>query len=137
MKTKSNTKSDPIEKKIPKAVPVSAQCGPVTIDGYLHFSPFDLARYELAQAKVINIGQATSLKRAEAEQARRHYEDTIRKLNDELLAIMAASKVAESDLKSLQKELEELYKLDFSQVTYDDKTGKISVLGSPVPEDGT
>lgn len=141
MKTRSNIKPEPIEKKpekkLPRVVPVAAQSGPVIIEGYLHFSPFDLARYELAQAKVINTGQASSLKRAEGDQARRHYEDTIRRLNDELIAIMAAGKLAEADLLALQKELECLYKLDFTQVTYDDKTGKISVLGSPVPEDGT
>lgn len=142
MKTKSNTKSDAAkptkkvaETKAAKPVPVAAQSGPVVVDGYTHFSQFDLTRYELAQAKVLNAAQADSLKRAEGEQARRAYEDTIRRLNDELAVIVAAGGIAKSELRALQKELEGLYKLDFSQVTYDDKTGKISVLGAPVPED--
>lgn len=143
MRTKS--KSDAYEKKtaekkvvtskLPRAVPVAAQSGPVLVDGYMHFSPFDLTRYELAQAKVLNAAQADRLKRSEGEQARRVYEDTIRKLNEELSVIVAAGKVAESELRALQNELEESYKLDFSQVTYDDRTGKISVLGNPIAED--
>jgi hypothetical protein len=141
MKAKSSIKSNvekakkPEVEEAPRTTTVSVQTGPMIIDGYLHFSPYDLARLELAQAKVVNATQADKLKRAEGDQARRVYEDTIRKLNDELAYILAAGKVAESELRALQKEFEAAYKLDFTQVTYDDKTGKISVLGSPVPED--
>jgi hypothetical protein len=134
-KSKSKSAKNAPETKTSKPIPVAAQSGPVIVDGYMHFSQFDLTRYELAQAKVVNAAQADRLKRAEGEQARRNYEDTIRKLNDELALVVATGKVAESELRALQKELEELYQLDFSQVTYDDRTGKISVLGSPVPED--
>lgn len=142
MKTRSNTKSN--AEKRPKKSEIedathstsgSVQTGPMIIEGYLHFSPYDLARLELAQAKLVNATQADKLKRAEGDQARRVYEDTIRKLNEELAFILAAGKVAESELGALQKEFEASYKLDFTQVTYDDKTGKILVLGSPVPED--
>lgn len=137
MKTRTDTKKTTVKKTTSKVAHVNNPSGkgPVIQDGFLHFGPFDLAQYELAQAKVLNALQAIGLKKAEADRARRTYEDAIRKINDELQLITQSSNKAEVELRSLQEELQGVYKLDFTQVAYDDVTGKISVLGSPVPED--
>lgn len=108
--------------------------GPVYVDGFLHFSPFDLTRYELAQARVLNALQAIGLKKAEMDQAKREFEDKARRLNAEMQAVGTHSQGVQDELKVLQRELESLYQLDFSNVSYDNMSGKISVLGEPVPE---
>lgn len=133
------TKSDPIKKPTKKSKATHfndpSGKGPHLQDGMLYFGPLDLARYELAQAKVLNSLQAIGLKKAEIDSAKRSYEDHIRRINGELTVITQAATRAEGELRTLQNELQESYKLDFTQVGYDDSTGKISVLGAPVSEE--
>lgn len=139
MKTRSNTnhRSDKAVAKTQKAPvePSVPGSGPIIVDGFLHFSPLDLARYELAQAKVLNALQSIGLKRSELETARRQFEDRSRAISAELEQIVAISRKNESELMGLQSELQTTYGLDFKQVAYDDVSGKITVLGSPVTED--
>jgi hypothetical protein len=143
-KSKSNAKLAPKALKAPEltslsssAVHVGTKVGPVYVDGFLHFSPFDLTRFELAQAKVLNALQAIGLKKADIDQAKREFEDRVRKVNEDMQHLVLNSRKAEQELKTLHEELQGLYQLDFSQVTYDDVSGRISVLGEPVPEEGT
>lgn len=138
MKSKSNAVQKKMQTRVAEDVyeePKAPGVGPVVIDGFLHFSPLDLTRYELAQAKVLNALQAIGLQKAKVEETKRNFEDHIRRLNEEMQGIVQLSAKCECDLRALQAELQELYKLDFSQITYDDVSGKISFLGSPVSED--
>lgn len=113
------------------------QVGPVVVDGLLHFSPYDLMRFELAQHKVANAFQASRLKGAELEGLARRFEDERRRLEAERVALAQAASGLEEDLAALRKELEALYQLDLTKVVYDNATGKLMVMhegeAKPVP----
>jgi hypothetical protein len=116
-------------KKTSKA---AAAAGPVVVDGFLHFSPVDLLRYELAQAQVLNALQGIGLKKAELERLRAEHEERQRKGQSDLAELTAHARSREVELEALQRELAETYELDLTRVTYDDVTGRIMVLGEPV-----
>ena len=139
-KPRSKSKSNPKKPTVPETT--TTLTGPVLVDGFLHFSPYDLARYELAQAKVLNSLQAIGLKKAEVDRTRRDYEDNLRQLNrdfgersrqlnDDTQVVSQVSVRAEQELLALQQELQVSYNLDFSKISYDDVTGKISVFEDP------
>jgi len=107
--------------------------GPVVIDGMLHFSPYDFARFELVQHKVANLRQGIALKRSEQITLQHGYEVTMRKLREEEVQIEALLRVREQEWKQLRDELQVLYKLNFDDLTYDDITGLLKVHGELVP----
>lgn len=102
--------------------------GPVFVDGYLHLSPFDLARYELAQGKVANTAQAIALKKHEADEETRNYKARMQQKANEMAQLAQTLKVVEDELRAMQTELQAAYGLDFSKVAYDDQSGKLTVL---------
>jgi hypothetical protein len=106
--------------------------GPVYVDGYMHFNQMDMLRYECAQLRVVNALQGIGLKKAEAEKAKREAEERQRLYQIEVADLASLAKKHEKELLALQEELASVYSVDFSQVTYDDVTGRISVLGEPV-----
>jgi hypothetical protein len=106
--------------------------GPVIVDGLVHFSPYDLARFELVQHKVANMRQALLLKRSEQLTLQHGYEVTSRKLREEEVQIEALLRVKEQEWKQLRDELQGLYKLNFDELTYDDTTGLLKVHGELV-----
>jgi hypothetical protein len=119
--------------------PESPLSGPREIDGDTYFSPYDLARYELAQIKVENSYMAIALKRAATEKAKYEYEAALlkakevyeanlRQNNEEVAQLLGISKNLENLLRTLQAELAASYKINLSKISYDDQTGKITVL---------
>jgi len=106
--------------------------GPIIFDDYLYFSPLDLTRYELAQHKLANSLQGIKLKQAEIERVRKKAEDDIRTLNTAILQLQSTVKIQEQELKELQESIGELYKIDMSVVSYDDKTGKLFIEDEPL-----
>jgi hypothetical protein len=102
--------------------------GPRFVEGFLHFSPYDLVRYELAQSKVVSSLQAIGLNRAKVEASRRVYEDQLRALDVEVRGLVEESQRCENTLRGLQEELGKTYKIDLSKITYDDLSGKITIL---------
>lgn len=108
--------------------------GPVVVDGCKHLSPFDLLRYELSQIRVVSANQAIGLKILTIQRTKDEAEAAIRKMQSELDGMRAEMKARQDELTALQTELTGLYGLDFQQVTYDDASGKLYVLGEPVAE---
>jgi hypothetical protein len=114
-----------------------AQQGPIIIDGQLYFNPLDLARFELAQHKVANMRQAIAIKRGEQINLQHGYEVTSRRLREEEAQIEALLRVKEKEWKDLRDELQETYKVNFDDLTYDDVTGLLKVHGEPVQSKDT
>lgn len=111
--------------------------GPVYDGGFLHFSPFDLTRYELAQQRVMGALQAVGLKNAAIELRKRAFEEELRTLSADAGVLVQEAQKQQQGLLNLQQELAGIYELDFSKVTYDDISGRIFLLGEPVPEEGS
>lgn len=131
----------PLEKPVQDAAPltvdnselhVGTKVGPVIVEGVMHLSPFDLTRYELAQHKVTGALQALGMKQRDIELAKRDFEARLAAMGNEATELMQVSQRQQQDLLALQNELAALYSLDFSQVTYDDVSGKIFVHAQPV-----
>lgn len=108
--------------------------GPCYPDGHMHFGPRDLLVYELTQHKVANALQAMGMKKLELEKSRLEWEQRNRQLSGELVTLSAIARQYEDALKRLQEKLEATYGVQLAQVAYDDVSGKINVLGRPVPQ---
>ena len=111
---------------------VGTRIGPVIVDGFKHLAPFDLVRYELAQMKIVAALQSIGLKKAESDQIRRDFEVRMHDVQHDVTVLQSELKSLETTLKALQEELAQLYNLDFSQVTYDDVSGRIYLPGDQV-----
>lgn len=101
--------------------------GPVWIDGQLYMSPFDLTRYNLAEARLANAGAMRALKRLEFERETQKHN----KVMDQLLA----DEVRQRDtMLMLRKEIAELYPVSFdsSNLTFDNETGRLMLDGAPI-----
>jgi hypothetical protein len=68
------------------------------------------------------------------ERAKADAEAAIRRMQAELDGQREDMKARQNEFLALQNELTGLYGLDFGQVTYDDQSGKLYVLGEPVSE---
>lgn len=116
---------------IPRVRP--PQVGPVDVEGAVHFSPYDLARYEAAQGRVANAAQAVLLQRATIEARKREHQEWLRTAQDELVRLASDVNEKQGAMRALQAEMEVLYGLDFASVTYDDNTGRLFTNGETVP----
>ena len=136
-RTRKATKATKATKRKPQAAHVPRvrrpQVGPVSVDSVVHFSPYDLARYEAAQGRVANALQAVLLKKAEVEQKRREFQDWLVRAQAELVSLQQDANAKQAAMKALQTECEGLYELDFASVTYDDLTGRLFVNGETIP----
>jgi hypothetical protein len=111
-----------------KAKPRIVQTGPDFHDGEPHFSPFDLARFELAQDRVVIIQQAIELRRRDAEEADRLHREKMHGIAIETAKLRALKERRDQELRALRAELSTLYDLDLARITYDDETGRIRHL---------
>lgn len=101
-------------------------------EGLLCFTSHDLARYELAQHRVLNDSQAIKLRKSEIERANIEAAQKVAKLTSEIKMLVNAQKEHAVELKALQDEIGSTYNIDMSQVSYDDATGRIYLNGNPV-----
>lgn len=113
---------------------VGTRIGPVIVEGCKHLSPYDLARYELAQSRVVAANQALGLKILLTEKTKREAEAQLLKMQAEQDGIRTEMNLRQTALQELQTELAGLYGLDFQVVSYDDQSGKLYVQGEPVTE---
>ncbi len=109
--------------------------GPIYVDGNMCFSPLDLARYELAQAKVINNLQLLKLGAARVDELKRQFQDNMAVLNREQAEVNVFQRKLEADLLSMQTELASKYGINLQRITYDDVTGRITQ--HDIPENPT
>ena len=99
--------------------------GPIKNEDGLYFSKEDLSVYELAQYKLANTLQGIRLKKNEAERLRQKVEGELGQMQVQIMQLTKMAEKQKLSLKSIQDELTEQYKVDFSQITYDDETGRI------------
>lgn len=133
----------------PQTAPVAAQNSPFSApkprgagnfrgpetrgDEGLYLAREDLLFIELRQAKVTNTLQAIALRRVENERLLRRHEQERNAAQAEMALLVDAGMQEEARIKTMWAELSEAYGLDFTQVSYDDETGRITVH-APVKE---
>ena len=77
----TRAKRSNLAKTAPKnPTPNGTNQGPIYVDGVMHFSPLDLAQYDLAQTKTEKAIQAIQLKRSEITQAQYEFDVKLREL---------------------------------------------------------
>jgi hypothetical protein len=96
-------------------------------DEGLYLAREDLLFIELRQAKVANALQAIALRRVENERLLRRQEQERNAAQVEMALLTDAGMQAEARIVTMWAELGEVYGLDFTQVSYDDETGRITV----------
>ena len=99
-----------------------------TRDGHVYLTHEALLQYELSQAKVINSLQAIGIKKAEIEYSRLGYMELQRSQTKDLQDLVALAKMCEASLLEIQTDFQKSTGIDVNRMTYDDKTGKITVL---------
>ena len=96
-------------------------------DEGLYLAREDLLFIELRQAKVANALQAIALRRVENERLLRRHEQERNAAQAEMALLVDTGMQAEARITAMWVELGEVYGLDFTQVSYDDETGRITV----------
>lgn len=105
--------------------------GPVFVDGLLYFSPYDLARYQLAEHKLANCLQGVRLKRFElAEETVRH-NTAVKVMQYDINSLTAEAANLQNALTALRDDLQVHYPIRFDEISYDDVTGRITIHGKP------
>jgi hypothetical protein len=107
--------------------------GPVRADGDLYFSPEDLNRYELAQYKLANTMQGIRLKKGEAEEFKKKAEAQLGQIQVQAMQLTKLAEQQKVALKNIQDDLTKTYGVDFSKVTYDDESGRITIPPEDTP----
>lgn len=96
--------------------------------GGISFSTTDLLRLELSQYKVTAAGQAARLKKIDLVEFERQVEAKRKVMSDELTELVAEANKLHVKLQNLQHDIQIAYKLDLKKISYDDATGKITIL---------
>ena len=105
--------------------------GPVMVEGVKHLDPMDLMRFELAQHKVKSATQEVQLKQAEMEQLKNNFERGVGLLRQQQAELAIHQRQAQQELFRLQEEVERVYDVKVSEITYDDVSGRIRNLQDP------
>lgn len=107
--------------------------GPVTVDGHMHMSEQDLFHFELAQERIQSVLQQVQLNTLRAAEIKRQAEEQIRTLQSNNNQLAGIKMQREKELKDLRDAMSRAYGgLDWTKVSYDDKTGKIFVDNQPL-----
>jgi vacuolar-type H+-ATPase subunit I/STV1 len=97
-------------------------------DGDLYFSDTDLLRLQLMQHKLQGAAQAVQLKLYEITEFRRHIELRAQTLDQQLKQLQEDQRAVESKYREFQDEIREKYGVGLDEISYDDETGKITLL---------
>jgi hypothetical protein len=109
--------------------------GPIFKEGVKHFSPLDLARFELAQAKVIDAQKDIRLAQMDMNQLRLNFEQAAKAMQDRHAAALVALRTHEKALMDLRQEVAKVYQVDINKITYNDTSGEIMYPPEPPPPD--
>ena len=113
------------EVQAPRAYPLK---GPESRgDGSVYLAREDLLLIELRQSKTMAALQAIALRRNATEKMIQRHEQERHSAHVEALALVEHGKAEEAKVAVMWTELQAVYGLDFTQVSYDDETGKIIV----------
>lgn len=104
------------------------EVGPDYHDHEPHFSPHDLARFELAQERVVTATQAIELCKRAADIAQREHAKNMQAIANEVAKLLDSKSARERALVDLRLELSKLYDMDLATIAYDDETGRIRFL---------
>jgi hypothetical protein len=107
--------------------------GPIFKEGIKHFSPLDLVRFELAQAKVLDAQKDIRIAQMDIDQLKINFERAAKVLQDRQAAAIMNLRTHDQALMALRSEIEKIYKVDINKITYDDTSGKIMMPPEPVP----
>lgn len=109
------------------ATPAALGKGPIWVDDSMYFSPFDLARYNLAEMRVIHANNELHLKQMEMEKA-------VQRFNKMMEQLKHAEAQRKAELVQLRSELEVLYPISFNdpKLTFDADTGRLMHDGAPI-----
>ena len=94
----------------------------------IYFSPHDLSRFELAQARVTMLEQEVKLEQAGMHRAEQAHAHAMQAAKNRVVSIVTERNKRAQELIALRGELEKLYGLDLSKCAYDDTTGRIRIL---------
>jgi hypothetical protein len=99
--------------------------GPVVVDGYVHFSPYDLMRYELhrTKAQVLDKTAASLLLKRKEMQLR--YEASCSELAKEEAALAVAKIAFHEEFQKFTSEIEMLYDVSLEKISYCPETGRL------------
>jgi len=106
--------------------------GPVVFNGCIHFSPYDLKRYEVIRYQLISLNQSLTLKKFEQERIEMQYKNIVANFQNENQKIVDNIRNKEEEFKQLQKEIETLYNLSIDNLSYDERSGRLRVNGQNI-----
>lgn len=107
--------------------------GPVSVDGQMHMSEQDLFHFELAQERVQSVMQQIQLNTLRAADIKRQAEEQVRVLTSNNNQLAAIKMMREKELACVREAMYKAYNmLDWTKVSYDDKTGKIFIDNQPL-----
>lgn len=107
--------------------------GPVVIGDRVHFSPYDLLRYETIQQKLVIIQQNQELVRYRISDLERNYRHELQQRRAEEQETTRARERMEQEFQELQREVETLYNVKIDDLSYDPHTGRLRVKGKDIP----
>lgn len=108
--------------------------GPIFKGGVKHFSPVDLMRFELTQAKVVDSQKDIRLAQSDMDQLKLNFERAAKMLQDRHATALVSLRQNEKALMILRKDIEKVYDVDCNKITYNDTSGEIMIPpeGPPV-----
>jgi len=101
----------------------------------LYFSEMDLVKLQLMQQKLQSAAQAVQLKMYEMAEFKRHIELRAQKLDHELRQLQEDKREVEEKYKQFQDYVKEQYGFGLDEISYDDETGKITLLDKEKEEE--
>lgn len=102
--------------------------GPEKRDGSIYLSREDLLFVGLTEAKAINALQAVSIHKSFLKAQAERHEQERHAAELEMARLTADAARLEQLNKRMWADVGQAYKIDFSQATYDDETGRITLL---------
>jgi hypothetical protein len=104
--------------------------GPKFVDGEMYFSTVDLLRYDLIRTKIESAAKDLVLVQNEADAASWDYQTKLRALSEKKQVIGRTLQQLKGEFDRLRGLIEEKYKLDMAQTSYDDVSGRLTNLNT-------